>query len=323
MARRPMFAGLLLALGLVLIFAYSGTGVAPAPDVGVALAAVDTATNTPTATTTLTPTATNTPTATATLGPPNAISLGLSLNPIVCGTTIVVTATVTTSLGQPVINGTLVQFSSSLGGLASSNTIGGVASATLTAPLNFSGSIVVQASSGNASQQVVVSVSCASNIPAFIVLSAPGTVSCGSTSQIVASVSDSSGRPVVDGTLVVFSASNGTVSQSVGTIGGVASAILSEPLGVSGNITIQASSGNITRQAIIAVVCTTAPTVAPTAVPPTTAPSSQVAGAPRLPSAGGGAGPVKNAGLLYGGIALIAASILLFGSSVAPARRRR
>jgi hypothetical protein len=75
----------------------------------------------------------------------------------------------------------------------------------------------------------------------------------------------------------------------------------------------------VTRQASVTISCT----IAPTAVPPTTAPASQVAGVPRLPSAGSGPGSGQNPALLYGGMALVGLAGVLVARAVTPSRRRR
>ena len=247
---------------------------------------------------------------------PTRIVLSLSVNPITCGSATTVFAAVT-SHGDSVVDGTTVLFASSLGGAATAVTSDGVAFVNLTAPLTFSGSIVITAQSGAAEDQILLTVVCPTVPAQMSLIVASSTVACGTSTQVAVTVTNNLGQPVPNGTTVLFSASSGTITQVATTIGGQASATYTAPANTSGTAIIQATSGGLTRQIIITLTC-----VAPPAAPPapTVAPSGQVAGQAVLPRAGYGPDPEANSGLLYAGVALIGAGSIVLMTSI---RRRK
>jgi len=181
---------------------------------------------------------------------------------------------------------------------------------TLVAPLGFSGSIVVTAQSGAASAQTAVVVNCTA-FPALLSINlGSGTVACGTSVPISVSVTNGLGQPVANGTFVLFSTTAGTITQVTTTVAGLAGATFSAPAGTAGTAIIQATAGGVTRQAVMTLTC-----VAPTLVPPTQAPISQVAAQSTLPRAGFGPDPARNNGVLYAGMALVAAGVLVLGTS--------
>jgi hypothetical protein len=319
MWRRPILASVMLVIGLVMVLAYAEPAgfESPTGGPGSALAVVptDTPTNTPTATATRTAT----PTPTPTVGPAASIVLSLSANPISCGTSTTVFATVRDINGNPVANGTAVHFSTSLGGLGTALTSGGVAAINLGAPVNFAGSIVVSASSGNVvSSQIVVTVVCAV-VPFQLIVSGGGTTVCGTSNQLAVTVVDGLGRPIVDGTAVTFQTTIGTITPSSATVGGFATAVLTVPANTSGTAIVAVSAGGLVRQVSVVITCSATATPRP---PATATPQAQVAAAPRLPSAGSGPATDPSPLLLYAGAALILVSLGLFAKSVVPGRRR-
>lgn len=138
-----------------------------------------------------------------------------------------ISAVVDDQNGDHVADGTLVTFTTTAGTLdaASAETIGGVATVTLTSA-GISGSAIITAAVGDVSGEITVNFSAivALDLSADLAdLLADGV----STSTIEAIVKDENGNDVADGTLVTFSTTAGSLeSTSVATIGGIAVTVL-------------------------------------------------------------------------------------------------
>ena len=160
-----------------------------------------------------------------------------------------ITATVTDVQNNPVPDGTLVKFTTSLGtiGPGTVETLAGIAVATLHSGKD-PGTATVTVKVETLTQQVTVEF--LSAVPAFLTvvadpvqIPADGT----STSTITATVSDAQHNPVPDGTKVNFATSLGVIGPAtVGTTGGIATATLhsgKEP----GTATVTVKTGGLTR----------------------------------------------------------------------------
>jgi Bacterial Ig-like domain (group 1) len=164
-------------------------------------------------------------------------------------------AFVVESGGAPVQNGTLVYFSSSLGSLVpnKAETKDGVATVQFLAG-ETTGQAQISALSGEAklSAALTITITASGSAVAKIVLIAtPGSVSVGGGSvQLTAAVTDAGGNPVV-GVPVTFSASAGTLSNSVAQsdLNGQASVTLT----TSSQTTVTASAGGATATTVVTV----------------------------------------------------------------------
>lgn len=198
--------------------------------------------------TTITPTGSTTAATIALTATPNAINTGQ---------TSTIQATVTTSTGANVPDGTTVTFalnSPTMGTLqtTSATTTNGVAQTILTAG-SVAGSAVIVATSGSATNSVTITVS-APMPPTVTVAATPSTMYTSGTSNIQATVT-SGGTPVADGTTVNFSVSDparGTVDASAQTSGGVATATFTAA-SLAGSVVITASTGGGTGTATITI----------------------------------------------------------------------
>lgn len=162
-----------------------------------------------------------------------AITLEAIPNAIVAnpGTSCEIRATMTTSSGTPVPSGTYVTFSTTLGTFGSGTTQiqgkttddSGVATVSLIAG-SVSGTALVTARSNNVSQQVSVTFTATTPIPASLTLSLSKTTVLTSRSDsttVTATVKDQY-NAVIPGATVTFSASGGQLSaSSVSTATGV------------------------------------------------------------------------------------------------------
>jgi len=161
-----------------------------------------------------------------------------------------ITATVKDAAGSPVADGTAVSFSSTYGTLSSTSatTTNGIATTTLTFSADDSTSTVT-ATCGSVSGTVVVIYSPASVAASTITLQAsPSTVVLASnvtSSTIIATVKDSVGNPVPNGTAVTFSSNFGTLVDSYEiTTNGIATAVLTYT--AVATVTVTATSGSVT-----------------------------------------------------------------------------
>ena len=142
-----------------------------------------------------------------------------------------VTATVTTELGQPVADGTVVTFSTDIGSVlpSSATTVGGVATT------EFDGGTTVGTATLHADTGVVTETLWIAILPAppqsGTLTAEPEDVVVGGASAVVTlEAMDGAGNPVADATLVVFSVTDGTILPQVCyTLDGQANATYSSP----------------------------------------------------------------------------------------------
>jgi len=225
----------------------------------------------------------------ATPGIPAFITLSVSANPSTCAGVVTVFATVRTSAGLAVPNGTLVTFTSNVSGtFASAFTLGGVASAQLnfTSAFTFTGSVVITAISGGVSAQAVLPVICAFGPTTLLTaIASPSQIACGPSTTISVTARDAFGRPVPDGTILTYSTNLGNVTLTSTAFGGVSTAVLSVPAGTSGTAQVIVSSGGVSTQTSVFVTCAPPPAASPQPVVALVAP---VTGVIRGPSAGDG-----------------------------------
>lgn len=163
------------------------------------------------------------------------------------GGTSTITATVKDAAGSPVPDGTAVSFSTTYGTLLPYvTTLDGIATTTLTFSAGDSSSTVT-ATCGSVISTVVVTYSIVSVPNAMTLQASPSTVVAASdTSTIIATVTDSTGNLVADGTVVTFSTELGTLSSySATTTDGIASTVLTYILPASVTITVTATSGSV------------------------------------------------------------------------------
>jgi predicted extracellular nuclease len=177
------------------------------------------------------------------------------------------TATVTDQFGNFVANGTVVNFTTSLGTLSGSSatTVNGVATVTLSSTLP--GVAVVTATVGSLSATAQVTFT--PDVPANVALVAvPSTLLVGNSSTLTATVTDQYGNVVADGTVVSFTTSLGNVSPaSATTVNGVATATLSST--VAGVATVTATVNGLSATAQVTFVVPTSVTLvaAPSTLP--------------------------------------------------------
>jgi uncharacterized repeat protein (TIGR01451 family) len=230
-----------------------------------------TPTPTPTATFTPSPTPTNTRTPTPPPPPPPA-SINLSAAPPTIpadGTTwTTITADVRDAGGNPVPDGTLVTFITTLGTLSapSATTVGGIAQVQLLSSTS-AGMATVTGTAGAVFGNVNVPfVGLAANV---VLVAIPATLPADgvATSTLQATVTDAYGNPVADGTLVTFGTTLGILSApTANTIGGIASVIISST--ASGQASVTATAGGtdtviVTFTPVLQINKTVNPTDAP------------------------------------------------------------
>jgi hypothetical protein len=83
----------------------------------------------------------------------------------------------------------------------------------------------------------------------------PGTLTCGQSSTISATITDAYGVPVANGTTVSFSTSLGTIAPTAATAGGSASATLNTAAGTSGTAIVTIRAGNASTTTTLVVNC--------------------------------------------------------------------
>jgi uncharacterized repeat protein (TIGR01451 family) len=206
-------------------------------------------------TSTYTPTAspTVTPTPTATIDPETPHTIVLTAFPadiVADGAALsAIRATVLTSSGNPVPDGTSVTFTTDLGSFggsttASATTTGGVAQVQLTSSSSI-GIASVSATAGSVVE--VTSVTFSPGPPAGLTLAAlPASIPADGVTSLTlqAVVNDADGHPVADGTVVSFGTTRGTLSApSAATSGGVAAVSVSST--DAGQATMTATAGSI------------------------------------------------------------------------------
>lgn len=205
---------------------------------------------TPTATNVPAPTSTSVPPPTSTPSPmPASITLAASPSTVVANGTsfTTLTATVRDQYGQPVPNGVQVTFSTDLGTFGGSTTVS-VATVGGQAQVQLSSATVGIATAIASVNAVVDSVNVffVSGAPSSLVLTrAPDSVPADGAafSTLQATVTDAGGNPVVDGTVVNFATTLGTLSgATASTVGGVASVTLRSTW--AGTATVTATAGS-------------------------------------------------------------------------------
>lgn len=171
-----------------------------------------------------------------------------------------ITANVNDSSGNPVADGTTVDFAlsdSNLGVLSSATatTTNGTATVNVTAK-NVAGLLKVTATSGALSGSVSISVT-ASAVAAISLQAAPSSVTVGGQSTITAYVYDGTGNKVADMTSVSFSLSDPTIgslsSGNVLTFNGTATVTFTATGSSGGTVTVNASSESAKGSIDIAV----------------------------------------------------------------------
>jgi uncharacterized repeat protein (TIGR01451 family) len=176
-----------------------------------------------------------------------------------------ITATVTDSSNNPVPDGTVVSFATSLGGVspAFATTVNGVATATLSSTVAGVATVTATVNGLSATAQVTFVV------PTSVTLvAAPSTLPVGSLSTLTATVFDQFNNPIADGVVVSFTTSLGNVSPaSATTVNGVATATLSST--VAGVATVTATVNGLSATAQVTFVVPTSVTLvaAPSTLP--------------------------------------------------------
>lgn len=183
-------------------------------------------------------------------GPPAAVTVSADPAQVpVGGAVSTIVAEVTDAWGNPVADGTQVDFAASLGTLnpISGQTQDGAVSTLLTSGMVPGVSLVTASAGGPVGS---VEVTFVAGPPASMQLAAdPLAIPVGgAASSLVAAVRDAYGNPVQDGTLVSFATSRGTVSpSSVPTLAGVAQATLTSGA-QAGLAVVTAQSGGAQAQ---------------------------------------------------------------------------
>jgi adhesin/invasin len=181
-------------------------------------------------------------------GPPSSIHV--TANPTfipIGGATSLITATVKDQHGNNVINGTIVNFATTLGSVSpeSAATNEGIAVTTLTSEVTM-GTARVTASSGEAVGSVDVVFTVGPPFYIYVVANPPAIGLNGRTSNIQARVIDVGGNNVADGTLVTFATSLGILGSNIvtkTTASGIAAAVLTSQT-KAGTAIITATAGS-------------------------------------------------------------------------------
>ncbi len=184
-----------------------------------------------------------------------AVTVAASPASIAVNGTSTITATVLDSSGAVVADGTPVTFSLSpaVGTInATANTTNGIATATYTASAT-PGSVTITATSGTASNTATVTIS--TQAATVTLTAAPTSLSVFATSSISATVLDSLGANMPDGTMVTFTLSvpaMGTINAQATTSSGIATATFTSS-NIPGNVTVTATSGSVSNTALITI----------------------------------------------------------------------
>jgi len=178
----------------------------------------------------------------------------LAANPTsiqVGGYTSNLTATVSDQFGHPVLDGTVVTFTTSSGSVGSDTiaktTTGGVAAAVLTSP-DTTGTATITATAGAGADAATdtVTVTFEAGLAYTVTLDAyPTTLTAGSSSALTAKVVDQYNNDVADGTVVTFTTSLGEVGSNwvaKPTTSGVATATLTSTISGRAMLTATADS---------------------------------------------------------------------------------
>jgi len=204
---------------------------------------------------------------TNTLAVPTTITLSADPSSAVVNSSVLLTATVSDQFGNPVIDGTVVSFTSSLGNVSpvTATTVGGVATATLSSTVSGVATVTTTVGSLNATALVTFT----PGAPFTLTLSAvPSTLPVGNSSTLTATATDQYGNPVANGTTISFTTSLGTLSGgTAATSGGSASVTLSST--VAGVATVTAMVGSLSATAQVTFTAGAPFTLTLTAVPTT------------------------------------------------------
>jgi hypothetical protein len=177
---------------------------------------------------------------------------------------VLITAMVTDTNSNNMVDGTSVTFTTTAGTLSSSSatTTDGVSMVLLTSPTNV-GSAIIAATAGGVSGNVTVNFT--PGAPATVTVTAtPANLTADgiSTSTIDVTVLDANSNPVVDGETLSFSAEHGILDKlTVTTAGGMASVTYTAPsyVSASGDDTITVQTTNV--QSGTAVITLTEPQI--------------------------------------------------------------
>jgi adhesin/invasin len=185
---------------------------------------------------------------TFTPGPPTNLSLAAAPSTLQVGNLSALTATVTDQFGNPVVDGTVVSFTTKLGSASPVTrvTTNGVATATLSSTVAGLATVTATVGSINVAKQVTFTAGPPANVA---LAAAPSTLPVGSLSVLTATATDQFGNPVADGTLVSFSTNlGGTTPTAAATVNGVATATLSSTLPGTAVVTATLGSLSATSQ---------------------------------------------------------------------------
>lgn len=139
------------------------------------------------------------------------------------------TATVTDASAANVPDGTIVNFSTTLGTLSSgsASTVGGTASVRMVSTMMGAAAIVAQSGTATGSAEVTVA---GAGTPASISITLPSSCPTGASCAINVVVKDAFGNMVPDGAMVFLSVSDGSLAANpVATSGGTASFAFNAP----------------------------------------------------------------------------------------------
>jgi hypothetical protein len=186
---------------------------------------------------------------TNTLAVPTTITLSADPSSAVVNSSVLLTATVSDQFGNPVTDGTVVSFTTSLGSVSSvtATTVGGVVTATLNSTVAGVATVTATVNSLSATAQVTFT----PGAPFTLTLTAvPSTLPVGSSSALTATATDQYGNAVADGTVVSFTTSLGSVSPvTATTVGGVVTATLNST--VAGVAIVTATVNSLSATALV------------------------------------------------------------------------
>jgi adhesin/invasin len=168
---------------------------------------------------------------------------------LLVGSLSTLTITVTDQLGYPVVNGTVVSFTTNLGSVSPVTrvTTNGVATATLSSTVAGLAKVTATVGLSSTTAQVTFTPGPPANLS---LIAAPSTLQVGNLSTLTVTVTDQFGNPVADGTLVSFSTNLGVATPAIAaTVNGVATATLSST--VAGLATVTATVGSLNATALV------------------------------------------------------------------------
>jgi adhesin/invasin len=184
---------------------------------------------------------------TFTPGPPTNLSLAAAPSTLQVGNLSALTATVADQFGNPVVNGTVVSFTTNLGSASPVTrvTTNGVATATLSSTVAGLATVTATVGSLNATRPVTFTPGPPANLA---LIAAPSTLPVGNLSALTATATDQFGNLVASSVIVSFTTSFGALSNSSATtINGIATATLSSTL--PGTAVVTAMLGSLSATA--------------------------------------------------------------------------